>query len=81
LQRSRKKTLKEEYPDLNWTEKDHTYYNPKYFKYGTHPISGDAYYEYLEKNKYESNYWQDREKGNWDNLPKIFDDDCQAFYE
>lgn len=25
-------------------------------------------------------YWKQRETANWDGIPKLYDDDCEAFY-
>ena len=72
--------LKEKFPDKNMTDNDSEYYSPKYFKLIKHPITGEEAYEFLEKNKYNSNYWSDRDKGNWDHMPKIYDDECEPFY-
>ena len=80
-QRNRKKINKEQKKDTDFSGNDHTFYSPKYFKYDKHPITGDPYYEFLEKNNYGSNYWVDREKGIWENMPKIYDDDCKPFLE
>lgn len=27
----------------------------------------------------ENKYWQEREKGTWENVPRIYDDDCLPF--
>lgn len=62
------------------TDNDSDYYSPKYFKLINHPITGEEAYEFLEKNKNNSNYWLDRDKGNWDHMPKIYDDECEPFY-
>ena len=80
-QRNRKKILKEQNKEIDFTANDHVYYSPKYFKYVKHPITGDMYYEFLDKNSNGTNYWVDREKGNWDYLPKIYDDECKPFLE
>ena len=59
---------------------DSVYYTPKYFKMVNHETLGEGHFEFQEQNSRESNYWLDRDKGNWDHMPKIFDDDCEAFY-
>jgi hypothetical protein len=27
----------------------------------------------------KNKYWEEREKGTWENVPRIYDDDCQPF--
>ena len=35
----------------------------------------------MNKNeKKEFLYWNLREKSSWNNIPKIYENDCQAFY-
>jgi hypothetical protein len=75
-QRNRKKILKKELGDVVNGSKDSEYYTPLYFKQAKHPLNDEPYYEFVEKNKRGSNYWQDREKGDWKHLPKIWEDDC-----
>ena len=60
---------------------DWTYYKPKYFKLVSEMNNGQITYEFMHKNERGSNYWQDREKGNWTHMPKIYDKDCPYFYE
>lgn len=63
-------------------DKDHdpTYYEPKYFVQQTHPVTGDAYYDFQAKNRYNSNYWSDRERGDFSHLPRIYEDGCEPFF-
>jgi len=78
-QRLRKKALKEKLGD-KITDKDSSYYTPFYFKESTHPLNDEPYYEFVQKNSRGSNYWQDRDRGDWSHLPNIWDDDCKPFH-
>lgn len=80
-QRNRKKVLKAQFPDKDMHDNDSDYYTPKFFYLTKHPLTGEEAYLFQEKNKRGTNYWIDRDKGNWDHMPNIFDDDCKAFYE
>lgn len=79
-QRARKKLLKAELGDKMKGE-EWTYHKPQYFKLTQEPKEGVITYEYQEKNARGSNYWMDREAGNWNHLPRIFEPDCKPFYE
>jgi len=79
-QRKRKSELKNLLKDKDFTGDDYLYYQPKYFDRSTHPITGEEFYVLKEKEG-QHNYWLDREKGDWAHMPKIFEDDCEAFYE
>lgn len=78
-QRARKKALKELLGD-KVTGNDADYYRPHYFKATKHPLNDEFYYAFVEKNERGSNYWQDRDKGDWSHLPKIWEKDCKPFY-
>jgi hypothetical protein len=72
-QRKRRNQFKEENKSSVDIKDERTYYNPKYFiktqeegKYFYRP-NGDK-------------YWEEREKGEWKNAPRIFEDDCEPFY-
>ena len=58
-QRNRKKALKEQYTEIDFTANDRFFYSPKYFKHVEHPITGDEYYEFIEENG--RGYWADRD--------------------
>jgi hypothetical protein len=78
-QRLRKKALKEQLGE-KVSDKDSDYYNPLYFKAANHYLNDEPYFEFVQKNKWDSNYWQDRDKSDWSHLPKIWEDDCKPFY-
>ena len=72
-QRKRRNIFKESNKDIKDIKDERTYYNPKYF---TKSIQGSEYIYKPIGNK----YWEDREKGGWNDAPRIFEDDCQPFY-
>ena len=53
---------------------DRSYYNPKYFiKEKIVGADGKVNYKY----KSDANiYWQERDKGEWKDAPRIFEDEC-----
>ena len=52
---------------------DRTWYTPRYF---IKSVSNDGVYSYKVNG---NQYWEEREKGTWENSPRISDDDCQPF--
>ena len=53
-------------------------YTPRFFirDVNIDSESGKKIFSYKPiKNK----YWEEREKGTWENVPRIYDDDCQPF--
>ena len=58
-------------------EDDRTWYNPRFFKkIISQDENGMKIYDYkINGNK----YWERREEGNWDDSPKIFEDNCEPF--
>ena len=80
-QRQRKAELKKKLGAKIDADNDSSYYSPKYFREATHGLTGNKFYEYLERNKYGSNYWNDRDKGTWSHMPRIYEDDCEPFFE
>ena len=79
-QRKRKKELSTTLSDMD-LDNDPSYYTPKYFCKSTNPITGDLVYDYSESNQYQSSYWDDRDKNNFKHQPKIFEDECEAFFK
>ena len=54
-------------------------YTPRFFERITQidPKTSKKTFSYKPiKNK----YWEEREKGTWENDPRIFDDDCEPFF-
>lgn len=50
-------------------------YTPRFFTRNVKidPENGKKIFTYSPiKNK----YWEEREKGTWENIPRIYDDDC-----
>ena len=51
-------------------------YEPRFFnKICTLDEEGNKVYSYTPKG---NKYWEDRERGNWDYVPRIFDDSCEG---
>lgn len=73
--------MKEKLPEGFDESHDPSFYQPKFFKKEVHPVTGNEFYQFQNVNKYDSNYWQDRNQSSFEYLPKIFDEDCEPFYE
>ena len=58
---------------------ERVFYKPRYFeKYrGINPIDGKEDYLYRP---IKGKYWQERDKGTWEGVPKIYEDGCEPFY-
>ena len=57
---------------------ERSFYTPKFFikQESKNPVTGKLEYSYKpDANK----YWQERDKGTWDDMPKIFEDGCLPF--
>ena len=58
---------------------ERTFYVPQYFKKEVIETEGiEKEYKYTP---IKGKYWAEREKGTWENAPRIFDDDCKEFYQ
>ena len=56
---------------------ERTYYQPRWFeKVETTDEKGERDYYYKPKTEA---YWEARDKRDWQGVPRIFDDDCEAF--
>ena len=80
-QRERKKQLKTILKDKNLSKDDDTYYTPKFFRKTKHRITGETFYELNSGEDDGRNYWADREKGDWSHMPRLYEDDCEVFYQ
>lgn len=57
---------------------DRTYYNPRFFvKESSKGPDGKKIYKYKSDG---NKYWEERDKGKWEDSPLIFQDSCEPFY-
>lgn len=89
-QRLRRKKVREligEDPnkDSSWDIQDErTFYNPTFFaRIVEVDQNGKKHYKYVAKRSADGSkhlYWDMRERNDWTSVPRIYDDDCDAFY-
>ena len=78
-----KEILKDQNVDFS---DERTYYNPKFFEKITNTDGKKATYTFKPRRVDPSDenspyvYWQMREDNAWPSVPRIYEDDCQAFY-
>ena len=57
---------------------ERTFYTPRYFlKEIVIDDKGKEDYFYKPNG---NKYWEEREKGTWEGVPKIYEDNCEVFY-
>ena len=78
-QRKRKSDLKKILTDKDFSGDDCLYYTPKFFEKAKHPVTGEDMYV-LKDQPGGRNYWRDRDNGHWNFMPKIYEDNCEAFH-
>jgi hypothetical protein len=86
-QRDRRKMIKEELEkkkaassikfDFDMHD-ERTFYTPRYF-IKERVVDEKGKEDFLYKPN-GNKYWEEREKGTWENAPKIYEDNCPIFY-
>ncbi len=72
-QRMRRNICKQQLGSSVNISNEQTWYCPKFF---TKEVDSNGEYLYRANHA----YWKLREKLDWTNQPRIFEDNCQAFY-
>lgn len=65
-------------PNINMFD-ERTFYVPRFFDKEVIETPGEPIsYKFTP---IENKYWAEREKGTWENVPRIYDDNCDVFYQ
>ena len=67
--------MKAKFPKGTDFNMEHTFYKPKFFDKGE--IDGKLKFEFQPK---VGIYWEKRERQDWADQPKIFEDDIKPFF-